>query len=151
MMGRQIQGSSKPVISVFTVVAIISVAAQLPGQPPWRSGEARLGSSAFNAVPDADEDTPKERVREGTELHKIEGVFKMVGDRIAFYSGEDKEPFRILENLALERIWRMLDQARGRTWIVSGTVTEYRGGNFLLVSRAVLKSRLRETKTLSAP
>jgi hypothetical protein len=54
---------------------------------------------------------------------------------------EKGESFRVLENLALERINRELGQARGNLqWTVSGIVTEFRGNNYLLVTRAVVKS-----------
>jgi hypothetical protein len=55
--------------------------------------------------------------------------------------GDKAESFRVLENLALERINRELGQARGTLqWTVSGIVTEYRGNNYLLVTKAVVKS-----------
>jgi hypothetical protein len=47
----------------------------------------------------------------------------------------------VLENLALERIGRALDESRGtRLWVVSGLITEYRGANYLLVSKAVMQA-----------
>ena len=81
-----------------------------------------------------------ERVREGTAL-ETHGSFKLTGDRIMFYTA-DKRRFGTLENLNLERIARMVsDSPDPLQWSVSGTVTEYQGSNYLLVSRAVLKSK----------
>jgi hypothetical protein len=56
----------------------------------------------------------------------------------------------VLENLALERIVRILNETRGqRQWLVSGTITEYRGSNYLLISKAV--QRVAETRAVKAP
>ncbi len=55
--------------------------------------------------------------------------------------GDKGESFRVLENLALERINRELGQARGNLqWTVSGMVTEFRGNNYLLVTKAMVKT-----------
>lgn len=81
-----------------------------------------------------------DRLREGTALETL-GSFKLTGDRIMFYSA-DKRRFGTLENLNLERIARMVsDSPDTLQWSVSGTVTEYQGSNYLLVARAVLKSK----------
>jgi hypothetical protein len=59
------------------------------------------------------------------------------GDRATFYPADSQEPLRVLENLALERVVRILSQSRGdQEWLVTGVVTEYRGANFLLVTKA---------------
>ena len=47
----------------------------------------------------------------------------------------------LLENLALERISRSLEDNRGSKWTVSGLVTEYRGSNYLLVTKAVTQQQ----------
>lgn len=47
-----------------------------------------------------------------------------------------------LENLNLERIARAItDNTEQLEWRVSGVLTEYGGANYLLVDRAILKSR----------
>ncbi len=69
------------------------------------------------------------------------GTFKLTGDRITFFPEGEADSLRVLENLALERIWKMLDEMSGRQWSVNGAVTEYRGHNFLLIERAVVRSR----------
>jgi hypothetical protein len=82
-----------------------------------------------------------ERVREGTRIDQATGEFQMTGDRILFVS--DALPsLKVLENLALERVAQTLsERGAGREWIVSGVVTEYRGVNYLLVTRASLKTK----------
>lgn len=81
------------------------------------------------------------RLREGATLTDRRGYFKRVGDRLAFYPEDGSPRLVVLENLNLERIANKLDEyAEPPPWSVSGTVTEFRGINYLLVSRAVLKS-----------
>lgn len=93
-----------------------------------------------------------DRLREGVALDVV-GSFKLTGDRIMFYSAADQRRFGALENLNLERIARMVsDSPDPLQWSVSGTVTEYQGANYLLISRAVLKSKpQRRDGSASAP
>jgi len=56
-----------------------------------------------------------------------------------------------LENLNLERIARAVaDNPVTLEWKVTGTITEYRGANFLLVTRATLISGNRPPRTASS-
>jgi hypothetical protein len=81
------------------------------------------------------------RVREGTELSSVPGYFSITGSRVTFIASESGTRFAGLENLNLERISKMISNApKQMDWEVSGEVTEYRGANFLLVRRAVLKT-----------
>jgi hypothetical protein len=82
-----------------------------------------------------------ERLREGTRLIDVVGAFQAVGgDSVSFSPGGNKDSLRVLENLALERVSRTLDENRGtRQWVVSGIVTEYRGSNYLLLTKAVVQ------------
>lgn len=82
-----------------------------------------------------------DRLREGTPL-EAQGSFKLTGDRIMFYTSVENRRFGTLENLNLERISRAVSEtSETLEWNVSGTVTEFQGTNFLLISRAVLKSK----------
>jgi len=81
------------------------------------------------------------RLREGSEVDDLLGEFLRMRDRITFQTRDRNLSLQPLENLALERIARVLDETRERRlWTVSGTVTEYRGANYLLITRAVLKA-----------
>jgi len=82
-----------------------------------------------------------DRIREGTRLIDVVGAFQSVGgDSVTFSPGGNKDSFRVLENLSLERVSRALDENRGaRQWVVSGTITEYRGTNYLLLTKAVVQ------------
>jgi len=68
------------------------------------------------------------------------GRFEIVGDRTVFVTDGGALRLIALENLGLERITRTLANAPGPLeWKVTGTVTEYRGKNFVLVHRALVK------------
>ena len=82
------------------------------------------------------------RLREGSQIENELGLFHDTGDRIIFQPRDTDLEFQALENLALERVSRVLDETpTPRLWSVSGMVTEFKGGNYLLVKRAVLKSK----------
>ncbi len=82
------------------------------------------------------------RLREGTRLIDVEGRFDSNGERWNFYLAESDESYKVLENLALERVHKVLEETRASDkpqWIISGTMTEFSGSNYLLVSKAVIK------------
>ncbi len=70
------------------------------------------------------------------------GSFKLTSDRATFYPADSEQRFQGLENLNLERISLVVGENPDRLdWIVSGTITEYRGTNYLLVTKATLKNK----------
>lgn len=103
------------------------------------------GQNADRPAGEDDADAAQEasaRLREGTKLDNTIGRFAINGDRVAFFSDDDQPALALLENLALERIAQMLTTVgEERKWNVSGTITEFQGKNYLLVSRAVVKNR----------
>jgi hypothetical protein len=81
-------------------------------------------------------------LREGTEIVDVPGSFRVSGGRVIFSPTDGRQSLIGLENLNLERVSRALaDHPEQPEWIVTGTVTEYRGTNFLLLRRVVLKNR----------
>jgi len=100
-------------------------------------------SSQQSQTNDSSGNKTSRRVREGALLEGQLGEFREAGERIRFYLQDDKtKSFVALENLALDRISRVLDEnATPRTWSVTGVVTEFRSGNFLFVTKATVKSR----------
>jgi hypothetical protein len=83
------------------------------------------------------------RAREGTNLVDVTGHFKLAGDRATFYASQGNARYGGLENLNLERIAIVVSENPDELeWCVSGQVTEYRGSNYLLISKAVLKTKL---------
>ena len=108
------------------------------------SADARVPSSGHPAGKQA------QRAREGSLLTDEAGSFEFVGDRIVFVPAGSKESLRVLENLALERIVRELGDARDqRNWVVCGVLTEFKGANYLLVTKSLLQTPA--TPTASRP
>lgn len=105
------------------------------------SVDATPAETAPTATSAAGKAKGAERLREGTRLIDVVGAFQSVGgDSVSFSPGGNKDSFRVLENLALERVSRTLDENRGtRQWVVSGIITEYRGSNYLLLTKAVVQ------------
>jgi hypothetical protein len=86
-----------------------------------------------------------DRLREGTRLDETLGTFKATGDRWTFFTADGARRFGVLENLALERVERTIrENSLAVEWSISGMITEHQGVNYLLVTRAVLKTRLRQ-------
>jgi hypothetical protein len=130
----------------LAAVAIAALAGGAHSNEPSGSADkapARMsaGSQTFNAAGGADNAKTSERLREGTKLVDVIGTFQSAGgDSIAFSREDGKDSFRVLENLALQRVGQVLEEDRGtRKWIVSGVITEYRGANYLLVTKAVVQ------------
>lgn len=90
------------------------------------------------------------RHREGSLVTDKLGVFQLSGARAQFRFADNSSTIQVLENLALERVVRTMDEIRAeRYWSVSGSYMEYRGENFLLLQRAVLTSK--SVHPVSAP
>jgi hypothetical protein len=84
----------------------------------------------------------RNRLREGTELQDALGTFRLTGDRATFILADGSARFGGLENLSLERVANVIaGDPSPLEWIVSGVVTEYKGNNFLLVTKAILKTK----------
>lgn len=75
-------------------------------------------------------------VREGSQIEDQRGWFHQ-GDRWSFVPLNGRERFTVLENLNLERIISLMAERPDiPLWRVSGSVTEFRGANYLLVEHA---------------
>ncbi len=84
----------------------------------------------------------EDRLRQGTELIDQPGTFRMTGDRVTFFTELGSGRFVVLENMALERVVRAIeDSPTPPEWLVSGVVTEFQSDNFLLIHRVVLRNR----------
>ena len=89
--------------------------------------------------------------REGSQLIDVFGYFRMTGDRATFYPLESQAGYAGLENLNLDRVTLMITNNTDQlTWQVSGTITEYHGLNYILVSKAILKHQ-GETNDVASP
>lgn len=123
---------------VVSSLTIHSLAAP-PNSP--EDSERKVDAKAELKSGDAKNTAPLRR--EG-ETHEAVGRFAQTGDRYMFYPADDGPALRILENLSLERVARVLDASHRRvepTWNVSGIIYEFRGSNYFLIERAIVKGR----------
>jgi hypothetical protein len=134
--------------------------------PPWYSralwrfaaatalslAVAAMTDPSSNAAPPTRAAAESTRLREGHVLTDVQGTFDTAGNRMQFRPADGSSSLRVLENLALERVTRILEETRSdRLWLVSGTVTEYRGENYLLITRVVLTSRSNASASPAVP
>ena len=124
-------------IGLLTLLLLAGQLAAVAPKKPTNGGKTQNGAKSDRF------EKGKQREREGSEMRVVRGIFKRTGDRFAFCpTREGKQVGRaypILENLALERINRIYSEGgQGRFWTISGTLTEYGGANYLLISRATL-------------
>jgi len=102
--------------------------------------------SPNNALSDSTKEfseATKKRIREGTIIQDQTGFFRSDGEGATFVSDEGLE-FGGLPNLNLERVVGTLktaEEPKSIRWIVSGMTTEFSGRNYLLISRAIFKSK----------
>ena len=118
-----------------------------PNEAAQREGTKAVDNKAGSNKADDNKDGEaielgKLRLREGTRLRDVTGRFRQSGDSLTFIDADDRE-ISGLPNLNLERILRMLktvEEPESISWSVSGSITEFSGRNYLLISRAVYKA-----------
>lgn len=77
--------------------------------------------------------------REGTPLVDVRGQFATRDERVIFVPDDGSTALTVLENLGLERVLRASeDSPELLRWSIRGSVTEFGGANYLLLSRAVV-------------
>ncbi|MFW6170449.1 MAG: hypothetical protein ACODAD_08165 [Planctomycetota bacterium] len=138
MQWEKVIGSFLLTLAVITWGAVIPRVSAQQDQPRVQRRRAASIDAALN---DPDNKQETALLREGTRLSDEAGTFDMAGNRLSFEIAGRDVSLQVLENLALERIWKTFDNAGGREWSVSGVVTEYRDQNYLLIQRAVLRMR----------
>jgi hypothetical protein len=122
-------------MSVTTVALFVAVGLVQGADEP-----AKPAAAPRSAAPAEKAEGSRQRVREGSRLLEQQGSFVPAGDRYLFVAA-DQSRFMVLENLALQRIALALSEPQtAPTWTVTGIVTEFRGANYLLVTRAVMSS-----------
>ena len=138
------------VCSAAALATCILAVRAIAQNPPASGRLAGSGLQAAQAQSAGPGEKPTEKLREGTRLSDEAGGFSRVGERISFSPGGKGDALRCLENLALERISRAIDESQGqRQWIVSGVITEFKGANYLLVTKAVIQ--LQDGETAGGP
>ncbi|MBN2477143.1 MAG: hypothetical protein JXB62_21220 [Pirellulales bacterium] len=137
---------ARKAILLWTAAPLLGVALAASQAPEPTGDDPRLsrpttGESA--AAPAAN----VQRIREGTEIVDQTGHFQMAGDRVVFFTEDGQGGYVALENLNLERIAQAIaENPEKLQWSVTGTMTEYRGANYLFVRRAIQKSRIESTE-----
>ncbi|QEG39947.1 hypothetical protein [Roseimaritima ulvae] len=85
-------------------------------------------------------DKASRREREGSLVRNVRGRFAEVGRRWAFTTEDGRTSYKVLENLALQRVVKAVRQdADDNRWAVHGTLTEFGDDNYLLL-RAVTRA-----------
>ncbi|HEX4142664.1 MAG TPA: hypothetical protein VHY91_03865 [Pirellulales bacterium] len=125
-----------------TTASIVACWIGLAWPPVGLVAAAESGQRAFSQRPaTAVPHSSTVRQREGTALVDVPGYFKLTGDRATFFPTGSDAHYMGLENLNLERIATAIsDIPEQIPWIVSGMITEYRGANYLLVTKAILQN-----------
>ncbi len=125
-------------VGLCLMIGVSLIATAAPGRfaedPPAR-GKANAADSLTKT---------KGRVREGTRLNDKRGFFTQRGDGATFNLGDGSLKIEGLENLNLERVVRTIalsDKSNEIEWLVSGIVTEFQGGNYLFIDRAIQLSK----------
>ncbi len=122
-------------LAVLAMLACVALATA--GDDPAHVARRPGGESAMD---DSELDDASELVREGVEIVDVVGHFRLQGDRLAFHANQGASAMIALENLALERIAHQVNETpKLLEWSVSGQLTEYRGANYLLITRAHLR------------
>ncbi|GAB6186585.1 hypothetical protein [Thermopirellula anaerolimosa] len=132
------------VASVVLAAAFLLVSAC--GRFLWAEDAANPSALPSAASPTGAEDSRASaqepgpmRLREGTTLRGLVGSIRPVGDRWTLFLSQRDERYILLENLALERILRTnASFTESPDWTVDGTVTEFRGQNYLLIEKALI-------------
>jgi len=131
-------------VGITAVLFAMSAAAVEPSGSVANVPTAMSGSNqSQNSATASGATKPHERLREGTKLVDVVGSFQAaVGDSISFSLEGSKESFRVLENLALQRVGQTLENnLNAKHWVISGIITEYRSANYLLLTKAVVDPR----------
>lgn len=137
------------VAALIAAVVITSFAFAQNRDEAGSSARTRLGtrpniepSSPGSPAPTANLKT-SERLREGTRLIDVIGTLVSAGpDNVTFSPDGSRDSYRLLENLQLQRVSQVLDENRDpRKWVISGLITEYRGANYLLLTKAVVQQQ----------
>jgi hypothetical protein len=120
----------------MVVIALAMCGSLLAAESP----SVRVPSRDLPAKSSNPKTAGKQKLREGGKIADARGRFELAGERIAFYPADGSETLPVLENLALERTMQIIQDSRGKQeWIVSGMITEFRGNNYLLLSKAVMR------------
>jgi len=131
----------------FVAVTMLFVVAMSGGTIRAQSRSSTRPASAVDSrqkrpVHEKERQASAHRLREGTHITDTIGYFQQNGEGAIFVT-KDNNKLGGLPNLNLQRVLRMLkgtEEPENVQWNVNGTITEFDGRNYLLISRAVYKS-----------
>lgn len=128
------------------IESIRSVAQDLVRSPLfWLAGAVLAAGIATNLGADesrlksgkeAIKPTAELIAREGTRVENRAAVCRAEGERLVLQLADSTRYITALENLAAQRILKsVMDEPSDNQWIVTGSITEFQGRNFLLIER----------------
>jgi hypothetical protein len=106
----------------------------------WTSASAEHRDGSYAGQPEGVEKGML--LREGTQIKDQHGHFEPAGDSADFVD-ESGRRLGGLKNLNMQRVTQVLRTSRvpeAIQWTVSGTITEFGGRNYLLITRVVRRS-----------
>ncbi len=127
-------------LSLFCLAAFFLA----PFSPLWSNVSAQDSDSTMTDLAKQAEDLfqKKNRLREGAEIVDEVGSFEWIGDRLSFSPEKGGHVFKILENRMMERVVQTQETSTSKLiWVVTGTITEYRGSNYLLMKHVILDGK----------
>jgi hypothetical protein len=126
---------------IVLAVSLKTVAAQETGPvAPHAKPPAAENAPAIKAGIDGYQTNG--RWREGTRLHQVQGVFSSNGDRLQFTTSDGKVQILVTENLLAERVLRSTTESSDPlAWTIQGTMTEFKGNNFLTLNYASILAK----------
>ncbi|MDR3110796.1 MAG: hypothetical protein LBU65_14095 [Planctomycetaceae bacterium] len=120
--------------SAFFYSILLAQRAEVPPQTGQEQAEVPVA-----AKPD-EKKVPPKRIREGTELNGEKVFFRQNGTRtVLYFVNNNQRRYACLENLTLERVLKSIEtKPEHKFWKVNGKFTEFRGENYILLTRAVV-------------
>lgn len=127
----------RTVCGVLALIVAAGVAVVLPVATTPAAGLRQDRAAA----PATEQQSQLERYREGMRLEDERGEFQRSAGRWAFRCASSGARFIVLENLGLQRVTEQVTESPDATeWTASGTITEFRGARYLLLTRAVQRA-----------
>ncbi len=117
----------------------------------WFAGALLVATIATNlGAGDTEPETRKTTVkvddggliREGTRMESQPAECRSEGDQLVLRFPESSRAITALENLATQRILKAVsDDPSDSQWLLTGTVTEFQGRNYLFIDRVTRSGR----------
>lgn len=134
---------SKPLLTLASFICVATFFLAVVSPPRSNVSAQETDSTTTDMAEQAQEQFQKKnRLREGAEIVDQSGSVEWIGDRLCFTPEKGGHVFKILENRMMERVVQTQESSTGKlVWVVTGTITEYRGSNFLLMKHVILDGK----------